>query len=172
MKKTDEILTNFTAWEDATNWLGIVDVELPAFEALSESIRGAGIAGEYDAPVKGHFGSQKLKMNWRTLTPESAKLNEPKVHALDFRGNQQVFDALNGYVEQGVVVKTRCVPINFSPGKFAAAAGTETANEFEVHYIKIVVDGKTIIEYDKFNYVYIVNGKDMMEEVRKNLGLS
>lgn len=171
MKKTDEILTNFTAWEDGVNWIGAVDVELPSFEALSESIRGAGIAGEYDSVIKGHFGSQKLKLNWRTVTPESAKLNDPTVHALDFRGNQQIFDPLNGYIDQAVVVKTRCVPLNYTPGKFAVASATETANEFEVHYIKIIVDDKELIEFDKFNFVYKVNGKDVMATVRANLGL-
>ena len=172
MKKTDQILTNFSAWEDATNWLGVVDVETPNFESLTETIKGAGIAGEYNSAVKGHFGGQVVKLNWRTMTPESAKLNEPKVHALDFRGNQQIFDPSTGYVDQEVVVKTRCVPVNYNPAKLAVAASTETANEFEVHYIKIMIDGKTVIEYDKFNFVYIVNGTDHLEAVRKNLGLS
>lgn len=172
MKKTDQILTNFTAWADATNWLGVVDVETPNFESLTETLKGAGMLGEYDTSVQGHFGSQKVKLNWRTLSPEAAILNEPKVHALDFRGNQQIFDPNLGYSHQEVVVKTRCVPVNFNPIKFAVAASTETANEFEVHYIKIMIDGKTYIEFDKFNFVYIVNGKDVLEEVRKNLGLS
>lgn len=172
MKKTDQILTNFSAWEDATNWMGLVDVELPSFEALTETIKGAGMSGESTVPVKGHFGSQTLKINWRTLSPDAVRLAVPKVHTLDFRGTQQVFDALNGYTDQEVAVKTRCVPINFSLGKFAMASATETANEFEVHYIKIIVDGKTMLEYDKFNYVYAVNGVDVMENVRKNLGLS
>lgn len=172
MKKNDQILTNFSAWEDATNWLGNVDVELPNFEALTETLKGAGIAGESTTPVIGHFGSQTTKLNWRTLSPDAMKLAEPKVHALDFRGNQQIFDPLKGYINQEVVVKTRCVPTNFTVGKFAVAAATETANEFEVHYIKIMIDGKTTIEFDKFNFVYIINGKDYLEEVRKNLGLS
>lgn len=172
MKKTDQILTNFSAWEDATTWLGIVDVEIPAFEALTETLKGAGILGEGTISVKGHFGSQTLKLNWRTLSKDAVRLAEPKVHTLDFRGNQQLFDALNGYSDQEVVVKTRCVPLNFSPGKFAVAAATETANEFEVHYIKIIVDGKTMLEYDKYNSVYVVNGVDVMADVRKNLGLS
>lgn len=172
MKKTDQILTNFTAWEDATNYLGTADVELPNFESLTETLKGAGILGEHTTTVVGHFGPQTTKLNWRTLSSDATKLMEPKVHALDFRGNQQLFDPLKGYINQEVVVKTRCVPTNFTVGKFAVAAATETANEFEVHYIKIMIDGKTTIEFDKFNSVYIVNGKDQMEEVRKNLGLS
>lgn len=172
MNKIDQILSNFTAWLDASKALGIVDVELPSFEALSETTKGAGIAGEYGSSVTGHFGSQKVKINWKSMTPDSAILNEPIVHALDFRGNQQLIDPSKGYIQQEVVVKTRCVPAVYNPGKMAVASATDTANEFEVHYIKIMIDGKTLIEYDKFNFVYIVNGKDYLEEVRKNLGLS
>lgn len=172
MKKTDQIFTNFGVWEDATNWLGVVDVETPNFEALTETIKGAGILGEYNAAVKGHFGSQTVKLNWRTLTPEAAKLTAPKVHALDFRGNQQIFDSNEGYIDQEVVIKVRCVPVNFNPAKFAVAASTETANEFEVHYIKIMIGGKTIIEFDKLNHAYIVDGVDYLEAERKNIGLS
>lgn len=172
MNKQDQFLTNFAVWEDATNWIGSADVELPNFEALTESIKGAGMAGEVTAPVKGHYGSQTLKVNFRTLTADSVRLSETKAHSLDFRGSQQVFDAGKGiFTDQPVVVKTRCVPINFTPGKFSVGAATETANEFEVHYIKIEVDGKVIREFDKFNFVSIVNGKDELEDVRKNLGL-
>lgn len=170
MNKIDQLLTNFGAYADATRWLGVVDVELPAFEALTETIKGAGITGEVNAPVKGHYGAQTLKINWKTITSESIELAEPKVHVLDFRGNQQIFDPAQGYIDQGVVVKVRCVPTNFNPGKFAVAAATETTNEFEVHYIKMIVDGKTKLEYDKFNAICIINGKDIMATVRKNIG--
>lgn len=172
MNHQDQFLTSFAVWEDATNWLGTADVELPSFESLTETIKGAGLAGEITAPVKGHYSSQTIKLNWRTVHPDATRLVDPKAHAIDFRGSQQLFDAGKGmYVDQEVVVKTRCVPINFSPGKFAVGASTETANEFEVHYIKIDVDGKNIIEYDKFNFVCVINGKDVLEDVRKNLGL-
>lgn len=172
MNLQDQFLTNYTAWEDATNYIGTADIELPNFEALTETIRGAGLLGEVNAPVKGHYGSQTLKVNFRTLTPDAVRLSETKVHSLDFRGNQQIFDAGKGeYIDQSVVIKTRCVPINFTSGKFSTGASTETANEFEVHYIKIEVGGKVLREFDKFNFVSIVNGKDELEEVRKNLGL-
>ena len=172
MNKIDQILTNFMAWEDSNNRLGVVDVETPNFEALTETIKGAGIGGEYSSPVIGHFGSQKLKLNWRSLTKEAAMLAKQKVHNLEFHGNQQIFDPATGYSQQAIVVKTLCVPVNFNPVKFAVASSTDTANEFEVHYIKIVIGGRTYIEYDRFNLVFIVDGVDQLEEVRQNIGLT
>lgn len=172
MNRVDQLLTNFAVYEDATNWIGVADVELPSFEILTETLKGAGLAGEIASPVKGHYGSQTLKINFRTVTADAVRLSETKVHTIDLRGSQQIFDAGKGeYRDQPIVIKTRCVPTNFSTGKFGVGAPTETANEFEVHYIKIAVDGKTLREFDKLNFVSIVNGKDELEEVRKNLGL-
>lgn len=172
MNRIDQFLTNYTVWEDGVNWIGTADVELPNFESLTEPIKGAGIAGELTSPVKGHYGSQTLKINFRTITQDAIRLSETKTHALDFRGNQQVFDAGKGkYVDQGIVIKTRCTPINVTTGKLGVGASTETAGEFEVHYIKIVIDGKTMREFDKLNFVSIINGVDELQTVRKNLGL-
>ena len=33
-------------------------------------------------------------------------------------------------------------------------------------YYKVVLDGKTMIEIDRFNGIYIINGKDVLKEVR------
>lgn len=34
-----------------------------------------------------------------------------------------------------------------------------------------MIDGKTVIEIDKFNFICVINGKDVLEQVRKNIGL-
>lgn len=172
MNIQDQLVTQYSVWKNVTDYLGAGEVELPSFEALTETMKGAGIAGEVNAPVVGHYGSQTLKINWRTITKDAIALAEPKAHSIDLRANQKLFDAGKGeYVNQSVVIKTRCVPINLNPGKLAIGASTETANEFEVHYIKIMIDGKTVIEIDKFNFICVINGKDVLEQVRKNIGL-
>jgi hypothetical protein len=43
--------------------------------------------------------------------------------------------------------------------------------EFEVTYLKVSVDGKEIVEIDKYNYICRINGKDYLKEVRQALGL-
>ena len=36
----------------------------------------------------------------------------------------------------------------------------------ELLYILIEIDGKTKLEYDKLNSVFVVNGRDLLEKVR------
>ncbi len=172
MNKTDNLLTNFSAYLDGTTWLGVVDVELPSLGAMTETLKGAGISGEMDLPVIGHYGSMSVKLNWRTITKEAVALAEQKSHAIDFRGSQQIFDSANGvYIHQGVKVSVRSVPKSLEIGKFEVGATTGTANDLEVTYIKKEIDGKRVLEIDKFNFISFINGKDALEAVRKNLAL-
>ncbi|SFA91551.1 hypothetical protein SAMN05216312_102215 [Cohnella sp. OV330] len=171
-KQVPEKLTGFSAYRDGTDYLGVVDVTLPSFEALTDTVRGAGIAGEIDSPAVGLFGSMTVTLNWRTVVAEGARLLAPKAHALDFRGNMQTYDIVTGqYNNVGVKVTLRAVPKKFDLGKFDANSTTDTSNDLEVIYIKVVVDTKSIVELDKYNYVYVVDGVDYMADIRKNLGI-
>ena len=48
----------------------------------------------------------------------------------------------------------------------------DASNTLECHYIKFEVGGKTIVEIDKFGYKAVINGVDIMEAVRRNIGMS
>ena len=170
--KVPERLTNYTAFLEGTDFLGTVDVELPTLEALTDTVKGAGIAGEVDSPTIGHYGSMTVKLNWRTITNEAIKLAGQRVHAIDFRGNQQIMNAGAGiYENQAVKVTVRGIPKNTELGKFEVGAATGSSNELEVTYLKIEIDGKRVVEIDKYNFIAFVNGEDALEKVRENLGL-
>ncbi len=55
---------------------------------------------------------------------------------------------------------------NFKPGKYELGKQMEANVTLELLYLLIEVDGKTKLEYDKLNSVFIVNGKDLLEKVR------
>ena len=51
-----EVVSNFRCYdEDVQKLLGTVDIELPNIEYLTETIQGAGIAGEIETIVVGHM---------------------------------------------------------------------------------------------------------------------
>lgn len=172
MRQVPEKLINYTAYKDGSTFLGTVDVTLPSLEALTETVRGAGIAGEIDSPTLGHYGSMTVTLNWRTITAEKVKLHAPVAHALDFRGAQQVYDSANGtYSSQGVKVTVKAVPKTGDIGKLDPGTTTDSTNELEVTYIKIQMDGKTSLEIDKFNFICVIDGVDYLAAVRQQLGL-
>lgn len=167
-----EKLINFRVYNDGNDLLGVADVTLPNFEAMTETIKGAGLAGEIDSPVLGHFGSMELQLNWRTLYQNNLKFIAQKSFNFDLRSANQVKDSESGdYIVQPVKIVARCVPKNSEPGKLDVGTTSDTSNTFEVDYIKISVDGEEIVEVDKYNYICKINGVDYLSEVREALGL-
>jgi len=167
-----ENMINYMAYEDGGKLLGTANIDLPSLDALTEKVKGAGIAGEVEAPIIGHYDVLTLGIQWRTLTENAISLAAPTAHALDFRGSQQVYDSSAGtYSNVPVKVIVRATPKKTSLGKMLVAGQTDTKNEFEISYIKIYIDGNEVLELDKYNFIFSVDGVDYLAGVRADLGL-
>jgi len=65
----------------------------------------------------------------------------------------------------------KVLPLSLSPGKLEKNKPQDSELEFTVTYYKLEVDGKVIYEVDPLNCVCVVNGKDYLADVRRNLGM-
>ena len=65
----------------------------------------------------------------------------------------------------------RGVPKKTELGKFDVGTTTGTANTIETAYLKVTIDGETVLELDKFNYICNIGGVDYMADVREALGM-
>ena len=171
--KVPERLINFRVYGEGNDLLGVANVELPSIEAMTDTVSGAGIAGEVESPILGHYGSMTTTFTWRTISADLTKLLSQKAHSLDLRGSQQVYDAALGeYSTVPVRVSLKAVPKSGSLGSFEVGSTTDSETEFEVLYIKVFVNNKELIEIDKYNYVAKFDGEDKLASVRKDLGLA
>lgn len=167
-----ENMKNFMVYLDGDTLLGTANIDLPSLDALIEKVKGAGIAGEVEASVIGHYDILTLGISWRTITANAIALVAPKAHALDFRGSQQTYDTSAGtYGSVPVKIIVRATPKKTALGKMVVAGQTDTKNEFEVTYIKIYIDGNEVLELDKYNFIFSVNGVDYLAATRADLGL-
>lgn len=168
-----ERLINFNVYNNSNALLGVATVELPELEAMSDTVSGAGIAGEVESPVLGHYASMTTTLSWRTIEKKALELCAPKAHSIDLRGSQQVYDAASGeYTSVAVRISMKVTPKNTSLGSFEPGATTDSEQEFEVNYLKLYVDGKAVVEIDKYNFVVKIGDKDVLSKVRKDLGLN
>lgn len=168
-----ERLISFRVYNDSNDLLGIATVDLPEIEAMSDTVSGAGIAGEVESPVLGHYSSMTTTFTWRTIEKAAMKLSVQKAHAVEVRGAQQVYDAANGeYKTVPVRASMRIVPKTVTLGSFEPGSTTDTEQEFEVLYLKMYVDGKDVLEIDKFNYIAKFGDTDILASVRADLGLN
>ena len=58
---------NFEVFDSGNRQLGLTDIELPEFNLKTVDISGAGLLGEYSAPVPGMAESMEVKLTRRII---------------------------------------------------------------------------------------------------------
>ncbi len=166
-----EKVVNFNVYNEAEKLVGVsAEVTLPNLEAMTETISGAGIAGEFESPTPGHFGSLTVEIPFRVLYDQSFKLMVPQGQTITLRASQQSYDVAGGEIQhRGLKVILKVIPKGIDLGKLSVGGPTDTKNTLEILYIKIVENGVTLLELDKANFIYIVNGVDVLANVRAQI---
>ena len=173
VNKIPERLNDFRAYDEDDSPIGAVTVDLPELSFLTDTVKGGGMLGESDLPVKGQLQSMAMTLHYRTIGQDAVKKFVHTYHQIDLRGAMEVYDpASNTNTIVPVRCTIKCAPKRFALGTFELGASTESEEEFEVTYIKIYIDGQEVLEVDKFNYVCKVNGQDLLDDVKQALGLS
>ena len=98
MAKIDQGVINFAVYEDGNEYVGMAQATLPELTMLTQSIAGAGIAGNIESVILGHFDTMTLTLNFRSTTQQATNLSEPRRHTIDLRVSQQVEDTVAGRV--------------------------------------------------------------------------
>lgn len=165
-------LINYTCYVNGSSELaGVVDLTLPSVENMTETISGAGIAGEIESPTPGHTSPMTFSISFRSLVDKNLSLAKPESYDFEVKGALQETDPkLGKIVVKKLTVSLRGVPKKMELGKLSVAKPTDSSGEFTCEYIKIDIDGKTSLEIDKTNMVFNVDGKDYLAEVRAALG--
>ena len=151
--------------------LGTSDVTLPKFEAMTESIAGAGMAGELESVVLGHFKSMELGLKFLVPTREGIILIQPIMQVLDIRGSTQQQDPGLGAVSSAPFrITARGMIRSFDLGKFEPGKKMDSEIKMEIAAIKVVQAGEELIELDKLNMKFSVLGHDYLASVRADMG--
>ncbi|MEN6437020.1 MAG: phage major tail tube protein [Syntrophobacter sp.] len=171
MPKIDESVINFAVYEDSVEYVGMAKVSLPDLTALTQTITGAGVAGNVEAIILGHFEAMTLGLNFRTTTEQAIKLSEPRRHTIDLRVAQQIENTVAGTVDvQSIKHLFVVVPKKDAGGSIAPAAPTDGSGEYAVRYWATYIDGVKKREIDPFNFICFVDGTDYLADVKKVLG--
>lgn len=171
MPNFDESVINFAVYEDSVEYVGMAGVTLPNLAAIVQTLSGAGIAGNVEVPVLGHYDVMSLTLNFRTTTEHSVRLSEPRRHNIDLRMAQQIEDTVAGEVKvQSIKHVLVVVPKTDTGGTVAPAAPTNGSGEYSVRYWATYIDGAKVREIDPLNFICEVNGVNYLADVRKAIG--
>lgn len=171
MPNFDESVINFAVYEDSVEYVGMAGATLPNLAAIVQTLSGAGIAGNVEVPVLGHYDVMSLTLNFRTTTEHSVRLSEPRRHNIDLRMAKQIEDTVAGEVKvQSIKHVLVVVPKTDTGGTVAPAAPTNGSGEYSVRYWATYIDGAKVREIDPLNFICEVNGVDYLADVRKAIG--
>ncbi len=168
-----EILNHYNVYDDSANKIiGISgEVELPSFEAITDTIDGAGVMGEIEDPATGQFASMKIKIPFAVLYADMFKLcNTTAPMQLTLRGSMQCMDPSTGatdYYPVKVVVRGKATTTEL--GNVVKGKKMEPSVEMEVLYIKVMINNSTVVELDKLKFVLTLNGVDIVANLRKQV---
>jgi len=146
---------------------GHTQVTLPSLQAVTQEIKGAGIHGSMNVPVRGHFQPYQVTITFRAPVDNITKLLEQDYKDFELWAATQTGDKASGEIQakqQKVII--RGVPTNINLGTFSPGEIQNIEITFEDCYLKWVYDGKDILELDKFNGVYKVNDVDLTSQIR------
>lgn len=164
-----EVINNFNVYKGGDILIGTSgEITLPDFEAITETISGAGILGEYETSVLGQYSSMEQEVSFRTLDDEIFELMDPtELVNLTFRASVQSTVRSTAKLEyKGMRIIMRGKLKKFSGGTLSQGKQMGASATLELLYIKIEIDSVTKLELDKLNSVFVVNGKDILSEVR------
>jgi len=168
-----EMNITYECYHDGFRFIGTAEVELPALTAMTQEVSGAGIAGQVDSPVLGHFQAMGMTLTWRTVTDEIKRVLEQRYHHIELYAAIQTMDPGTGkYVTKQQKVITRAVPKAYTLGNLQIGQLQGTTMEFELNYCKMVFDNQDIFELDKYNQIYRVDGVDQLADVKRAVGLT
>ena len=143
------------------------EIKLPETKSKTGTVEGMGISGEIDSPTIGQFESMEQPIKFNTLYSSAMDMLSPlKTVEFTIRAAQQVYDKEGGYAFKALRVVERGRVKHFDPGTIKKSESMDASITIELTYLLIEVDGVVMTEIDKLNGVYIVNGEDVLAEVR------
>ena len=121
-------------------------------------------------PTYGQLGSLVIEIAHNGLSKETIDLFKLQTQHLECRWASQVLDSSTGGTEIiGKKVIFKGIPKKLGIGSIEPNKAEEASSSFEVTYFKYIIGNDVVIEVDKLNDVFKVNGTDYSEGIRNVL---
>lgn len=146
-----------------------VSCQLPSLDIATADIKGAGILGTINMPTTGQLDSMTLKIDFRSTNKNMVKLARSGTQNLELRFAKSTTTSTGSAVPEGTKIFATGIMKKFDPGKIENNATQDGSVEYELLRYRQVIDGYEVLLIDKQNYIYKVNGKDYMAEIRSLL---
>lgn len=166
-------LTNANVYLEGGSQLGRAEeVTLPELVAKSAEHKAIGLVGSLELPSG--IDKMSMKIKWNSVYPEVLRQTANIYQALrmQVRSSLEVYSSEGREEEVPVVVHVRGT-FKKTPliGGFKQHDNVENEQEVNVTYVMVEIGGEEIVEIDVLANIYKVDGEDLLENYRRNLGI-
>lgn len=152
----------------ATKIADTTSVTLPSIEKLTDTIKGSGIIGEIDLPTYGQIGSMETEVATRTTNDKWGTLIT--ANEIEYRWVTDVVDPSTAKVTvDSHKAFLKIINKKAEEGKLEPGSAQDGSASFEVIAYKRIINGNEIVNIDKLNGIFAINGVNMFDDISQYL---
>ena len=164
-------VTNANVYTNGNCLLGRVEeINLPDIKVKFTEHKTLGMIGSIELPT----GLEKLEgdLKWNSYYEDTImEAADPfSIIQLQCRSNLETYDSSGRSAQRALVTFLSIAFKETSLGKLKQNDNAEYPSKFACYYVKQQLDGKDVLEVDVLANIYKINGKDMLDIYRKNIG--
>ena len=160
-------LVAFNVYLDGLKDMGVIDLELPNIQFMTDTITGSGIGGEVEVVLPGLIKAMSMKLKKRAVNKQFTTLLAPIVHNLAFRGKVAMADpgqAIGKIKNRNIRIIANVMPKGNNLGKAEVSKAMDNEAEFTVLSLRVFVDAIPTTHIDPLNMICKVDGIDYLED--------
>ena len=146
------------------------EVKLPDISSVMNEYKGLGMIGSIE--IFAGFEKLEGEITWNSFYPDTFKAcyNPLKNLQLMIRANLQTFEQ-EGITEEVPFVTQLNVAFKKNPaGVYKPTEAAEFQSSIAIYSIIQKQGGRELLAFDPVNNIYRVDGKDLLEKFRSNIG--
>lgn len=147
------------------------EVKLPDLAPIMSEHKAIGQFGTLELPAG--LGVLTLTCKWNGYYPDVMKMAaDPfRTRRFQIRGNLETYGTEGRLAQVPIIVQVGGRWKKAGGATFKAQESGEFDDEITCNYYRCEVDGRELYEIDVVNNIWKVDGRDLLEILRKNLGL-
>ena len=164
-------ITNANVYVDGNSFLGKTEeIKMPDVVVTMTEHKALGLVGKVELPS----GLDKMEstQKWNSLYPEVLKkaANPFTAVQLQCRSSMETYTGAGRTEQVPVVVYITGTFKKFPMGNYKQHDNVEAETSMSVTYVRININGVDVIEVDVLANIYKVDGVDLLETFKANIG--
>ncbi len=163
-------ITQAVVYLEGKSMLGKCEtIDLPDLKFIFDEFKALGMIGKMELPTNG-IDKLEGKMKMNSLYADVArKLTPFKFVQLQARSSVSVFNSMGRSSEVPLVTFLTASVKNMPLGKYGDHKNVDFEYDLNVTYVKQILDGVEILEYDAMANIFKIGGEDMLADYRSNV---